>query len=609
MRTPVRPLLVASAVIVASALAAVDAQAPQLPLDTAATRWVDRTLATMRLEDKAAQLVFPGLDSTFLSTDSDTFDRLRELVEKWHVGGFLVFGGSEPVPGVLLNATYGSVILGDPLSAAATLNRLQRFSALPLLNAGDFEWGVGMRIRGATQFPRAMAFGAAGNTSLTEAAGRFTGIEMRAIGVHVDFAPVADVNNNPRNPVINTRSFGEDPLRVSEHAVAFTRGLQSAGVVATLKHFPGHGDTDVDTHIGLATVPHARDRLDRVELAPFRAGIAAGAQAVMVGHLEVPTIDETRGMPATLSAKAITGLLRGDLGFGGLIVTDSMSMQAVSKMMPAGEAAVRTIEAGSDVVLHSPDDRAAVTALRDALTSGRLPVERVDRSVRRILEMKARLGLHVERTVALDRVAELVGGRAHREIARSVSERAVTLMRDAHGSLPLQLPRTARILHLSIVDYLSGWRIAAPGRTFVPALTARWPEVTAIELSDRSTAAELDLVRALAPRHDAIVIALYVRAASGSGRLDLSPEITRLLTALARTASADRPMVACFFGNPYVAGSLPDIPTALLTYDFGDLAEGTAVRALAGEIAIGGRLPITIPNTATAGDGLMRTGR
>jgi beta-N-acetylhexosaminidase len=609
MRTPVRPLLVASAVIVASALAAVDAQAPQLPLDTAATRWVDRTLATMRLEDKAAQLVFPGLDSTFLSTDSDTFDRLRELVEKWHVGGFLVFGGSEPVPGVLLNATYGSVILGDPLSAAATLNRLQRFSALPLLNAGDFEWGVGMRIRGATQFPRAMAFGAAGNTSLTEAAGRFTGIEMRAIGVHVDFAPVADVNNNPRNPVINTRSFGEDPLRVSEHAVAFTRGLQSAGVVATLKHFPGHGDTDVDTHIGLATVPHARDRLDRVELAPFRAGIAAGAQAVMVGHLEVPTIDETRGMPATLSAKAITGLLRGDLGFGGLIVTDSMSMQAVSKMMPAGEAAVRTIEAGSDVVLHSPDDRAAVTALRDALTSGRLPVERVDRSVRRILEMKARLGLHVDRTVVLDRVAELVGGRAHREIARSVSERAVTLMRDAHGSLPLQLPRTARILHLSIVDYLSGWRIAAPGRTFVPALTARWPEVTAIELSDRSTAAELDLVRALAPRHDAIVIALYVRAASGSGRLDLSPEITRLLTALARTASADRPMVACFFGNPYVAGSLPDIPTALLTYDFGDLAEGTAVRALAGEIAIGGRLPITIPNTATAGDGLMRTGR
>jgi beta-N-acetylhexosaminidase len=396
---------------------------------------------------------------------------------------------------------------------------------------------------------------------------------------------------------------------VGEHAAAFTRGLQSAGVVATLKHFPGHGDTDVDTHIGLATVPHARDRLDSVELAPFRAGIAAGAQAVMVGHLEVPAVDESRGMPATLSPKAITGLLRGDLAFGGLIVTDSMSMQAVSKMMPPGEAAVRTIEAGSDVVLHSPDDRAAITALREAITGGRLPLARVERSVRRILEMKARLGLHLERTVPVERVPDLVGGRTHRAVAQSVSERAVTLVRDVEGTVPLQIPETARVLHLSVVDYLSNWRIAAPGRTFVPALAARWPGVTAIELSDRSTAAELDLVRALAPRHDAVVVAVYVRAASGSGRLDLSPEVTRLLTTLARDASAGRPMVACFFGNPYVAGSLPGVPAALLTYDFGDVAEAAAVRALSGEIAIGGRLPVTIPNLAAAGDGLRRTAR
>jgi beta-N-acetylhexosaminidase len=307
-RSPGR--LVAACLAVSTSLT-VAGQLPPRPLARDAARWVDHTLAAMSVDDKAAQLVFPGLDSTFLSTDSDTFERLRELAETWHVGGFLVFGGSEPVPGVLLNPTYGSVILGDPLSAAATLNRLQRVSPLPLLNAGDFEWGVGMRIRGATQFPRAMAFGAAGDTALTQEAGRLTGVEMRAIGVHMDFAPVADVNNNPRNPVINTRSFGEDPSRVSEHAAAFARGLRDAGVIATLKHFPGHGDTDVDTHIGLATVPHARDRLDRVELAPFRAGIAAGAEAVMVGHLEVPAIDDARSQPATLSPKAITGLLRG----------------------------------------------------------------------------------------------------------------------------------------------------------------------------------------------------------------------------------------------------------------------------------------------------------
>jgi beta-N-acetylhexosaminidase len=365
----------------------------------------------------------------------------------------------------------------------------------------------------------------------------------------------------------------------------------------------------VDTHIGLATVPHERARLDQVELAPFRAGIAAGAQAVMVGHLELPAVDDTQGLPATFSRKAMTGLLREELGFDGLIVTDSMSMQAVSRMMPPGEAAVRTIEAGSDVVLHSPDDHAAITALRDGVAGGRLPLERVDRSVRRILQLKARLGLHVERTVAVERIPELVGGRAHRSVAQSVSERAVTLLRDTQNTVPLQLSQKARVLHLSVVDYLSNWRIAAPGRSFVPALTARWPVVTAVELSDRSTAAEIDLVRALAPRHDAVVVALYVRAASGSGRLDLSPEVTRLLTLLARGSSAERPMVACFFGNPYVAGSLPDVPAALLTYDFGDLAEDSAVRALAGEIAIGGRLPITIPGLAAAGDGLLRTRR
>jgi beta-glucosidase-like glycosyl hydrolase len=588
-----------------ASLALAGGQGPR-PLDEDAARWVERSLAAMSQDDKAAQLVFPGLDSTFLSTDSDTFERLQDLAETWHVGGFLVFGGSEPVPGVLLNPTYGSVILGDPLSAAATLNRLQRVSPLPLLNAGDFEWGVGMRIRGATQFPRAMAFGAAGDTALTQEAGRLTGREMRAIGVHMDFAPVADVNNNPRNPVINTRSFGEDPVRVSEHAAAFTRGLQDAGVIATLKHFPGHGDTDVDTHIGLATVPHPRDRLDAVELAPFRAGITAGAQAVMVGHLEVPAVDDTRSQPATLSPKAITGLLRGDLGFDGLIVTDSMSMQAITKLMAPGEAAVRTIEAGSDVVLHSPDDRAAITALRDAIRSGRLSRERIDGSVRRILGLKARLGLHADRMVPLERVPDVVGGRAHRQIARSVSERAVTLLRDTHRILPLQLPKGARVLHLSVVDYLSNWRIAAPGRSFVPALTARWPGVTALELSDRSTAAELDLVRALAPRHEAVIIALYVRAASGSGRLDLSPEVARLLTTIARASSAERPTVACFFGNPYVAASLPELPTALLTYDFGDLAESSAVRALAGESVIGGRLPITIPTQAETGNGLLR---
>jgi beta-N-acetylhexosaminidase len=278
-------------------------------------------------------------------------------------------------------------------------------------------------------------------------------------------------------------------------------------------------------------------------------------------------------------------------------------------MWPPGEAAVRAIEAGNDVVLHPPDDRAALDGLRQAARSGRLPAARVNASVRRLLETKARLGLHASRIVPLESVADVVGSAAHRAVARAVSERALTLLRDEHEAVPLALPKDAAVLHLSVLDYPANWRISAPGRTLVPALRRRWPNLTAIELSDRSTAAELDLVRASAPRYAAIIVAVYVRAASASGRLELSPELVRLLNGLGRAAGSAQPFVAAFFGNPYVIASLPDVPAALLTYDFGDLAEQSAARAVAGEIPVGGRLPIAIPGAGAVGHGLERAAR
>jgi beta-N-acetylhexosaminidase len=577
-------------------------------LDKAATRWLDKTLGAMTLEEKIGQLLMPSFESSYLPVDSERFDRLRALVTRRHVAGFLVFGASEAVPPVLLNPTYGSVTLGHPHAAAATLNRLQRLAKTPLINTGDFEFGVGMRIAGATQFPRAMAFGAAGDPSLAEQAGRIVARESRAIGVHVDFAPVADVNNNPRNPVINTRSFGEDPQMVGALASAFVRGLRAGGMLATLKHFPGHGDTDVDTHLGLATIPHDRARLDRIELPPFRLALAAGADAVMIAHVELPGIEPTPGVPATLSEPAITGLLRRDLGFDGLVFTDSMSMAAVAKMASAGEAAARAVKAGADIVLHSPDDDAAADGLRIAVERGEIPLARIDESARRVLGAKARLGLHVARTVDLEAIAAEVGGRAHRVVAETVAARAVTLVRDEHTHVPMAVSRDRSVLALSVLDYPGNWRIAAPGRTFLPALRERWPNLTAIELSDRSSASEIDLVRASAARYDAIVVSVYVRAASASGRLDLAPQLVNLLRAVARLASGERPVVAVFFGNPYVAAGLTGLPAILLTYDFGDLAERAAVRALAGEAAISGRLPVSIPGLSRAGEGQTRPG-
>jgi beta-N-acetylhexosaminidase len=601
MTAPLRPLSWrVAAVLLVAAVGSILVSHPQAT--SARNAWVDETLAALSLDQRIGQLVMSGLDSTWLATDSAAFEALAERVERQHVGGFVVFGGAEPVPGVLLNPTYASVVLGNPLAAASTLNRLQRRAALPLLNSGDFEFGVGMRIEGATQFPRAMAFGAAGDERLAEEAGRITALEMRAIGVHVNFAPVADVNNNPRNPVINTRSFGEDPSRVGALAAAFVRGLQRGGVIATLKHFPGHGDTDVDTHLGLATVPHDRARLDAVELAPFRLAFR-DAGAVMVGHLEMPAVED--GVPATFSRRAIEGLLRDEFGFRGLVITDALRMDAIAKMVEPGEAAVRALEAGNDVVLLPADDHAAVRAIREALDRGRLNAQRLDVSVRRVLEAKAQLGLHQERVVDLERVADVVGGRAHRAVADAVGERSITLVRDEGGAVPLRLGRTAQVLHLSVLDSPGGWRTGAPGRALVPQLRARWPSLTAIELSNRSTASEIELVRAMAPRFDAISVAVYARAASGPGRLELPPPVASLLRDLARGAPA-RPLVTTFFGNPYLAASLPDLPAVLLAYDLGDVAERSAVRAIAGEARIGGRLPIAIPGLASVGHGLDR---
>ncbi len=575
--------------------------------DAAARRWVDATLARLTIEEKVGQLLMPSFRAVYTSSDSRTYDDLAALVRDQHVGGFILFGARHPRPDVLLNSGYSRTGLGEPLNAASLINRLQAVSDVPLLLTADFETGVGFRLAGGTVFPHAMAFGAAGDPRLAFKAGRVTATEARAIGVHVNFAPVVDVNNNPRNPVINIRSFGEAPRQVGALARAYVAGLQAGGMLATVKHFPGHGDTDVDSHIGLPTINHPRDRLERIELVPFRAGLAAGADAVMTAHIQLPALEPAPATPATFSARLVDDLLRAELGFEGLVFTDSMRMRAVSALTPPGAAAARAVAAGHDVVLHSPNDVAAFDALRDAVSGGRIGEDRLDRSVRRILDAKARLGLHRRRRVGLDALPAIVGTRAHRAIARDISERSLTLIRDDARHVPLPTPRTGSVLYLSVLDYPAGWGIGAPSRTLIPALEARWPNLTAIELSDRTPLAEVELVRATARRYDAVVAGVFVRTASYSGRMDLAPALVDLLVRLGEdSAATDRPFVAVLFGNPYTAARLADLPALLLTYDFYDLAEASAARALAGETSIRGRLPVALGDRFPLGHGLDR---
>jgi len=576
-------------------------------LDAEAEQWVAATLKKMTLDDKVGQLLVSSFDSVYVSTDSREYDALVKTVHEYHVGGFHMFGGAEPAPDVLLDAHYASVKLGQPLAAASLMNRLQAIATYPLLNSADFETGAGFRLEGATNFPRNMAFGAANDEKLTHEAGRITAEESRAIGIQVNFAPVVDVNNNPRNPVINTRSYGEDPALVARLGSAYVRGLQGSGMIATLKHFPGHGDTDVDSHLGLPIINDPRETLDRTEFPPFKAGIAAGAGAVMTAHIEMPALDPAPNTPTTLSRPIVSGVLRGELGFNGLVYTDAMGMAGVAALFTPGAAAVRAIKAGNDVVLHSPDDGAAFAAIKAAVESGEIPRTQIDTSVERVLRAKAMTGLHRTRTVNLDALANIVGGRAHEAVADAISEKSITLVRDQRNQVPLKLPHDAQVLYLSVLDSPAGWGIAAPSRTFIPELKQRWHTVTSVEVSERSTANELELLRAMAPRYDAVIASVFVRAASGSGRMDLPPNMQSLLRAIARqTEQSRKPFVAVLFGNPYTATFLQDVPAIVLTYDFYDRAERSAVKALAGESPIAGKLPIGLPGVAERGAGLER---
>ena len=518
-----------------------------------------------------------------------------------------MFGGTEPVPDVLLDAHYGTVTLGQPLAAASLLNRLQAIAPYPLLNSADFETGAGFRLEGATAFPRNMAFGAAGDERLAYEAGRITAVESRAIGVQVNFAPVVDVNNNPRNPVINTRSYGEDPAAVGRLGSAYVRGLQAGGMIATLKHFPGHGDTDVDSHLGLPIINDPRTSLDATEFPPFKAGIAAGAGAVMTAHIEMPALDPSPNTPTTLSQPIVSGVLRREMGFDGIIYTDSMGMAGVTALYKPGDAAVRAIKAGNDIVLHSPDDGAAFAGIKAAV------------AVRRDLRGAVR---HVGRADPAREGARRPAphprrqsrrARQHRRRPRAPggggrsSRKSITLVRDQRNQVPLSCAPDAQVLYLSILDYAR--RLADCGAE--PHVHSRAEAPVARRDVGRAVGA-LDGERARAGARDGAALRrgdrLGVRARLVRQRPDGSAG--EHAGRPARDGAADRAERQALrrgpVRQPVHATFLPDVPAILLTYDFYDRAERSAVKALAGEAPITGKLPIGLPGLAERGAGLTR---
>jgi beta-N-acetylhexosaminidase len=545
----------------------------------------------MTLREKVGQMIMPWVIGDFAPEGSSSQERITGLVEDEGVGGVIMS-------------------VGSPTEVAAKLNDLQRRAKVPLLVAADLETGAGFRFRGAVQmpgnielggatdFPSLMAVGATGEAGLAYEMGRITAEEARAIGVQVPFAPVLDVNNNPENPIINVRSFGGDPALVSTLGASFVRGVQEHGALATGKHFPGHGDTGTDSHLALPTIRHSRARMDSVELRPFRAAIDAGIGGIMTAHITVPSLNGGNGDPATLSPAVLTGLLRGEMGFDGIIFTDAMDMGAISGRLGTGEAAVQAVEAGADVLLMPPSVDRALQGVVDAVCSGRISEERIDDSVLRLLETKERLGLHRKRTVDLSRIPRVVGVPSHLEVADEIARKSITLIRNGKDLLPLLGTRSAQVLSVS---YRRTSDILA-GRYFNRRLRSTYPRLRSAELDQDSPASLYEGLLRQARRSALVVVSTYVTAVSYSGSVAIPEDLVDFIQELDRIGV---PHVVVSFGNPYLIEEFPDVQAYMLAWSGSEASQRAAAEALFGDFPITGRTPTAAPEIFDIGDGIQ----
>jgi beta-N-acetylhexosaminidase len=571
-------------------------------------KWAEKTLRKLTLEEKVGQVFMVWCRASFLNVESPEYLQWREAMQKYHVGSFAM---TVHVDGPFL-------LRSEPYEAAELLNRLQQDSKLPLLFAADFERGVATRLMGTTNFPHAMAFGADGKTEDAENFGRITAQEARAVGVHWNFFPDADVNSNPANPIINTRSFGEDPKQVGDLVVAYIKGAHEAGMLTTVKHFPGHGDTATDSHLGVASVNGDRAHLESIELPPFKQAIAAGVDSVMVAHVTVPALDADPNHVATISPTVVTDLLEKQLGFKGLVVTDALDMAGLTHLFAndIGRAAVEAFKAGNDLLLIPADLGASYQSMIKAVTAGEISQKRLDQSVLKILKMKASLGLNDARTVDLNAIGTSVGKPENIAFGQQVADSAITLVRDNGKVIPLKskgtvqagLPYTSREeTHNQVVAVLFSDDVRTEsGRAFGREFRTRIPDARVIYVDPRVAAGMSEEVLKAVDEARTVVTAVYVIPTAGKiGNSVAMADATGTLLQQVLDHAAEKTAVVAM-GNPYLASDFPKIENYMCTFSNATVSEVAAIRALFGEIPIRGHLPVTIPNIAQRGAGIER---
>ncbi|MEO7455387.1 MAG: glycoside hydrolase family 3 N-terminal domain-containing protein [Gemmatimonadaceae bacterium] len=578
--------------------------------------WADSVIATLSLRDKAAQMVWPWILGDYTAVDNAAWTRVEKLIREQKLGGAIIS-------------------VGGPIDIAVKTNALQRAATLPLLIGADLETGAAFRARGgyfipnaidlggATAFPYQMGIGATRDTMLAYEMGRVTAMEGRALGIHMAFAPVLDVNNNPKNPVISARSFGEDPHLVARMGTAFVRGIQENGMLATAKHFPGHGDTEQNSHLELARVDASRERLDSVELLPFREAIKAGVRGVMTFHGYLPALDTTH-TAATLSQKVMIDLLRNQLGFRGILVTDALDMNGVLGKASMAEVTQLAVAAGNDVLLMPTDVPVAIEAVVSGVRSGRFTEARVDSSVRRLLVAKRQFGLDRNRFVDVEKVRSLVADSANLVPARLAAERAITLVHDSGNLVPLgRLPRTSRIVSFTIApraELSAGATFNGELQRMFPQLRSQilTPDIVFDQTAGAASGGNATYVASPVPRllpaivdnalraaegADIVIVSSYFGASSSTATMAATGGLPELIDGLQK---AGRKVVLVSFANPYLPLGLPATPVFMEAWSASPLSQRAAARALLGLAAITGQLPVTIPSVAPFGAGVRR---
>jgi beta-N-acetylhexosaminidase len=547
--------------------------------DIKAEKWAEETLKKLTLRERIGQMIIVPLNGEFTNTSSEKFAQMRRQIVENKVGGFTLFRG-------------------EANSIAALTNEAQRLAKIPLFFSADYERGLRMQLRTGTPFTTNMGVAATGDASAARRQGKIICEEMRAIGANWLFAPVADINNNPDNPVINIRSFGADPRQVGEFVAALVKGVREANCLSTLKHFPGHGDTATDSHIGLSVVPLDRARLDAVEFVPFRMGIEGGVDSVMTAHLAAPKVTNDE-LPATLNPKISVDILRKQLKFGGIITTDSMEMGAITKNFPNGQSAVMAIKAGADVVLFPPNVEKTIEAIEAATKTGEITEARIDESVRRLLAAKYRLGLVENRQVDLAKVNESVEKPENVLEANGTAEKSITLLRNAENIFPMAIEKANKTLFVVIAADDD----AVEGVAFMPEVQKRAPKAKIVRLDPRSTREEYEKVISDAAQFEAVVLAPFVKRAALKGTVALPEDQTNFIKQM---IGLNKPVAVVAFGSPYLIRQFPEAKNYIVTYAIEEVAQTAAARAMFGEVPFSGKLPVGVPGIFEIGAGIVK---